>query len=73
MLPLYWSQGGQSLAFLQVVLQQQRPAVVPWEYEAGRVRTKMLQKNALKIYLMAHNLGRAHTPPKGARALCPQK
>ncbi len=38
---------------------------------AEQSRTNMLQRSVLKtIYLMARNLGRAHTPPRGARALC---
>ncbi len=79
---------GPSLAVSLVTWQQPRPASVPWEYGADRVpcndwrsvglepaeqsRTNMLQRSALKIYLMARNLGLAHTQPRGARALCPQ-
>jgi hypothetical protein len=66
-------------------LQQPRPASGPWEFGAGQVpcydsrsvslepavqsSTNMLQKGALKIYLMPRNLGRPHTLPRGARAL----
>jgi hypothetical protein len=68
-----------------MVLQPPRPALVPWELGAGPVpccdrlsvslepavqsRTEMLQKSAVKIYLMPRNLCRPHTPPRGARAL----
>ena len=36
---------------------------------AVQSRTEMLQKSAVKIYLMPYNLGRPHTQPRGARAL----
>ncbi len=68
-----------------MALQQPRPASVPWELGAGPVpcsdrrnvslepavqsRKEMLQKSALKIYLMQRNFGRQHTPQRGARAL----
>jgi hypothetical protein len=68
-----------------VALQQLRPALVPWDFDAGPVpcsdrqrvslepavqsRTEMLQKSALKTYLMPRNLGPPHTPPRRARAL----
>jgi hypothetical protein len=67
-----------------VVLQPPRPASVPWEPGAGPVLCsdrwsvslepvvqscmEMIQKSAVKTYLMPRNLGRPHTPPRGARA-----
>jgi hypothetical protein len=84
-LPLRWLPRGPRRAVSLVVLQQPRPALVPWETTAGPVplsdrlsvllelvvqsRTEMLQKSVLKIYLMSRDLDRLHSPPRGARAL----
>jgi hypothetical protein len=59
--------------------------MIPWELGAGPVpcsdrrsvslepavqsRTEVLQKSAMKIYLIQRNLGRPHTLPRGAREL----
>ncbi len=77
--------GQRRIVSLVVVLQPPRPVLVPWELGAGSVpcsdrwsvslepavqsRKEMLQKSALKIYLMPRTLGRPHTPPRGAGAL----
>ncbi len=81
-LPLQWRP---RRAVSLVALQQPRPSLVSWELAAGPVpcsdrwrvslepavqsRTEMLQKRALKIYLMPRNLGQPHKPLRGASAL----
>jgi hypothetical protein len=83
----YLYNGGRGGQFSLVAQQQPRPSLVPWELAAGpapcsdcrrvslepavQLRTEMLQKSALKICLMPRNLGRPHTPLKGARAFKP--